>query len=49
MVREEKQVIIVVGNSGVAKTYIKEITDVTNEAKGFSFISLVWGMGSIGN
>ncbi len=25
-----------------------EITDFTNEAKGFSFISLIWGVGSIG-
>ena len=47
------------GNTGVAKTYIRgsnsrcflikcqEITDSTNEAKGFAFINLIWGLGAI--
>ena len=31
------------GNSGLLKCYIAKVTDQTNRAKGFSFISLAWG------
>eukprot|EP01119_Soliformovum_irregulare_P016403 TRINITY_DN4736_c0_g1_i2.p1 TRINITY_DN4736_c0_g1~~TRINITY_DN4736_c0_g1_i2.p1 ORF type:complete len:505 (-),score=111.80 TRINITY_DN4736_c0_g1_i2:22-1536(-) len=35
------------GNVGVAKTYLGEITDQTNQAKGLSMVSITWGMGVI--
>lgn len=35
------------GNIGVAKTYLGEITDETNQAKGLSIISITWGVGVI--
>jgi MFS family permease len=35
------------GNIGVAKTYLGEITDETNQAKGMSIISIAWGVGVI--
>lgn len=35
------------GNIGVAKTYLGEITDETNQAKGMSLISVTWGVGVI--
>jgi len=31
------------GNSGLLKCYIAKVTDQSNRAKGFSFISLAWG------
>lgn len=33
------------GNTGVVKTYLGEIVDGTNEARGFSFIALCFSMG----
>ncbi|TPX37689.1 hypothetical protein SmJEL517_g00556 [Synchytrium microbalum] len=35
------------GNIGVAKCVMGEVTDSTNQAKGFSIFGLVWGVGSI--
>jgi len=35
------------GNVGVVKTYLSEITDDTNSAKGFSVFGFVWGIGLI--
>jgi len=31
------------GNSGLLKVYVAKVTDQSNRAKGFSFISLAWG------
>jgi hypothetical protein len=31
---------------GVAKTYMAEITDETNQSKGFSILSTVWSIGA---
>ncbi|ORX95889.1 MFS general substrate transporter [Basidiobolus meristosporus CBS 931.73] len=35
------------GNIGVVKTVIGELTDHTNQSKGFSLLSLTWGVGVI--
>ena len=35
------------GNLGVAKTYIREITDKTNQARAFSFIGVAYSVGVI--
>ncbi|KAJ3411113.1 hypothetical protein HDV05_002722 [Chytridiales sp. JEL 0842] len=35
------------GNIGVAKSVMGEITDATNQAKGFSIFGLVWALGMI--
>src|SRR5690349_3764787 len=35
------------GNIGVAKTYTAEVTDETNQAKGFAILSCIWGVGNI--
>lgn len=35
------------GNLGIVKSYLGEITDQTNRARGFSFLSLIWGVTSI--
>jgi hypothetical protein len=35
------------GNVGVAKSYLGEITDSTNQALGFSALSFSWGFGAI--
>ncbi|ORY04303.1 MFS general substrate transporter [Basidiobolus meristosporus CBS 931.73] len=35
------------GNAGVVKTVIGELTDRTNQSKGFSLLSLTWGVGVI--
>jgi len=35
------------GNIGVAKTYLGEITDSTNQFRAFGLIGLTWGAGSI--
>ncbi|CEL60266.1 putative peptide/nitrate transporter At3g43790 OS=Arabidopsis thaliana GN=ZIFL2 PE=2 SV=2 [Rhizoctonia solani AG-1 IB] len=34
------------GNTGVAKSMVVELTDETNQAQAFSFIPIVWSMGS---
>jgi len=36
-----------IGNIGVAKTYLGEITDKTNQGKGFSAFGLTYGLGVI--
>ena len=33
------------GNSGVARTYMREITDSTNQARGFALFGTAWGVG----
>lgn len=35
------------GNIGVAKCVMGEITDKTNQAVGFSYIGLTWGVGMV--
>eukprot|EP01112_Ceratiomyxa_fruticulosa_P016045 TRINITY_DN4813_c0_g2_i1.p1 TRINITY_DN4813_c0_g2~~TRINITY_DN4813_c0_g2_i1.p1 ORF type:complete len:566 (-),score=80.97 TRINITY_DN4813_c0_g2_i1:33-1730(-) len=35
------------GNIGVARTYLSEVTDSTNQGKGMSVTSLSWGLGLI--
>lgn len=35
------------GNTLVAKTMIADITDRTNEAKGFALVSITWGLGNL--
>jgi hypothetical protein len=35
------------GNVGVVKTYLGEITDVTNQTKAFGYIGFMWGLGGI--
>jgi len=35
------------GNLGIVKSYLGEMTDSTNRARGFSYLSLVWGLTSI--
>ena len=35
------------GNIGVTKTYMGEITDRGNQARGFSMLAFIWGIGSI--
>ena len=34
------------GNAGVAKTYMREITDSSNQARGMGLFSTFWGIGS---
>lgn len=34
------------GNSGVVRSYIREITDSSNQAKAFSNLGSIWGIGS---
>jgi MFS family permease len=34
------------GNTGLMKSYIGRVTDATNQAKGFTFLSIAWGMGT---
>jgi hypothetical protein len=36
------------GNSGVVKTYVGEVTDSTNQARAFAFISLAYNAGAFG-
>lgn len=35
------------GNVGVAKTYMAEITDETNQSRGFGILSTLWGIGNV--
>lgn len=35
------------GNIGVTKSYLGEITDKTNQSKGFSYLGFAWGLGAI--
>jgi len=35
------------GNLGVVKSYIREITDETNQSQAFSYMGLVWGLSSV--
>src|SRR5689334_12762914 len=35
------------GNVAVAKTYLGEVTDETNQALGISLLSMTWGLGNI--
>eukprot|EP01135_Chromosphaera_perkinsii_P001401 Nk52_evm2s167 gene=Nk52_evmTU2s167 len=35
------------GNDGVIKVYLREVTDSTNQAAAFSYISFCWGFGAI--
>lgn len=35
------------GNIGIIKSFLTEITDNTNRAKGFSYLQVAWAMGSI--
>ena len=35
------------GNIGVAKTYLGEITDSTNQSRAFGLVGLVFGFGQI--
>ena len=34
------------GNTGLMKSYIGRVTDATNQAKGFTFLSIAWGVGT---
>ena len=36
------------GNGGVARSMLSEITDETNRAKAFSLFGFCWGIGMIG-
>jgi MFS family permease len=36
------------GNISVVKSAMAELTDETNQARGFSLMPMVWGLGSIG-
>ncbi|RKP14937.1 major facilitator superfamily domain-containing protein [Piptocephalis cylindrospora] len=35
------------GNVGVVKSALAELTDETNQAKGFAFLPMIWGLGSV--
>ena len=37
-----------VGNTGIAKSMLAEITDRTNQARAFSLFGLTWSVGGIG-
>lgn len=38
---------ILCGNLGVVKSFLSEITDETNQGKGFSYLSIAWSLGSL--
>lgn len=38
---------ILCGNLGVVKSFLSEITDETNQGKGFSYLSIAWSIGSL--
>jgi MFS family permease len=38
---------VLCGNLGVVKSFLSEITDETNQGKGFSYLSIAWSLGSL--
>lgn len=41
-------ILFILANWPIAKSYLRDITDSTNRNKGFSFLSMCWGLGAIG-